>query len=533
MNTAVSTAPHSRTLPATGARQHAPIWRMVLSLALVGLAWLITTAVFWRGYVGSDDFFYARYAYLLHRLPINHWEFRIPAILAMRACFKVLGPTEIAAALPTLLTSLCMLAAVAWYVGWPAKLNWRTQLSVLLAATFPMDVALRSLPGANYFAAGIVALGAVCMLKRGRWTPYIGAALLSLAFATHEGMLWYIAAFCLAALAFDRRRFWKPVLTCVLISASLLAVECTTYKILLGHPLIRFQTAAAAATDLPLGYDPDLHMGGFRFWAWPVLENLVFSHVLGIYLILLLVTGLAFWKKLSLTDRILFVAMFAAWFWWSYGTSVPWVYKPFFRQVHGYGFLVFGTCILLPTTMGFLLRSRRTLAVGLIALAAAVHVALLTTAGHYGQNTVVARRLLAYSRQHPERQFLTDVGTWNELYVLGGFRLPPNVVCLNGPKLAELQINREPAGVPRYAFPKTSIDSVLVNLETLQQGKLEPEFVRYLEACPWPHTRIAPIGYRMAFAPVAHLIHPKPFMINNYGGEVLLKPANQRPSTIN
>src|SRR5271157_6642136 len=101
-----------------------------LAIAFVALVWLVMTCIFWKGYVGSDDIFYARYAWLFHRPPINHWEFRLPIILAVRASFITFGPSEVAAALPTLLAALAILASVAWFVKWPVRWNWQTQCSM-------------------------------------------------------------------------------------------------------------------------------------------------------------------------------------------------------------------------------------------------------------------------------------------------------------------------------------------------------------------------------------------------------------------
>ncbi len=145
MMSTFSTVDQVRTNSASTSRRKT--WAKPLAIGLVALVWLSTTFLLFRGYVGSDDVFYARYAFLFHRPPMNHWEFRIPAILAIRASFFALGPTEFAAALPTLLASLAILASVAWFVGWPSRLNWQTQIAMLLTATFPMDLGFRSIPG--------------------------------------------------------------------------------------------------------------------------------------------------------------------------------------------------------------------------------------------------------------------------------------------------------------------------------------------------------------------------------------------------
>src|SRR5579885_3606766 len=111
------------------------IWSRPVAIGAVASVWLAMTALFWVGYAGADDMFYARYAFLFHRPPINWWEFRIPAILAIRAAFLLFGPSAFSAALPSLVASLAILFSVAWLVHWPAQLNWQTTGAMLLAAT--------------------------------------------------------------------------------------------------------------------------------------------------------------------------------------------------------------------------------------------------------------------------------------------------------------------------------------------------------------------------------------------------------------
>src|SRR5262249_29884715 len=160
-----------------------------------------------------------------HRPPITWWEFRMPAILAIRGAFLLFGPTEFAAALPSLLASLAILAAVAWFVDWPRTLTWQSQAAVLVAAVIPIDLGFRSYPAAHQIASGLVALGMVWLLKGGRTTRIIGSILLASAFMTHEIMLYYIGLLCVMCLAFDRRTYLRPVIWCAVTVAVFLAVE--------------------------------------------------------------------------------------------------------------------------------------------------------------------------------------------------------------------------------------------------------------------------------------------------------------------
>ena len=322
-----------------------------LWIAITLALWLGTTWVFWVGYAGYDDQFYACYAFRFDRPPISWWEFRIPMILAIRASFLAFGPSEIAACLPTLLASLAILASVAWFVDWPRRLNWQTQASVILASVIPLEAGSRSDPCASHLSAGFLAVGTVCMLKGVGRTRYLGAPLLAIGFLTHEVSFYCVAMICLVALAFDWRRFWGPVLACVAVSGCAFLAECLAYQVLLGDPLARFRMAAQSNLgSMTVGYDPDVGIGGWDFYAWPI-KNLFFCKCFGFDLIALLVTGIVAWKRLSTEQRVLFASTFLIWLWLGYGTLVPWEYKPLYRQFSYYQPLTLGIAALLPGTL--------------------------------------------------------------------------------------------------------------------------------------------------------------------------------------
>jgi hypothetical protein len=110
----------------------------------------------------------------------------------------------------------------------------------------------------------------------------------------------------------------------------------------------------------------------------------------------------------------------------------------------------------------------------------------------------------------------------NHMYALSGFQLPENVVCVNGPAVERhLCVNKEPAGAPKFSFPELSVDGVLVNLETLNAGRAETEFVRYLNEHQGKRTRIAPLRYRVTCRPLLAFIEPRDFMVKSLGGEVV------------
>ncbi len=491
-----------------------------LSIASVALAWLATTLFFWTGYVGSDDFFYSRYAFLLHRPPINWWEFRSPLILTLHAVYRLFGASEFVSALPTLLASLAILAAVAWFVEWPRKITWQNQFSLWIAATLPMDVGFRTTPYACYFAGGFLALGTVCLLKQERKWHWVAAPLLAAGFLAHESMAYYLAVLSVVLLAFDWRRYLRPVVVCGIVTFLAFGVECAVYWALLGDPLARIKVASSNTSLQIAGYDASLGLGGVRFYTWP-LEFLIYGKAFAFDLLLLLLAGLAVWRRLDRPKQILFVVTFAFWLWLGYGTQVPWAYRPIGRMAYFYTVLTLGVAALLPVVVGALFSARPRLAQALLALAICAHLLNLSAGGRWGQDVKVSRALLGYANQHPAQHFVTDVTTMNQLYVLSGFRLPPNVVCVNGNSVrAKLLLNEEPPSQPRFVFPQTTIDAALINSEEQDAGKPDPDFQNFLRDQPFNRVRLLPVAYKFAFRPLLSFTRPRSFMVLNLGAEL-------------
>jgi len=144
--------------------------------------------------------------------------------------------------------------------------------------------------------------------------------------------------------------------------------------------------------------------------------------------------------------------------------------------------------------------------------------------GRWGENVNVSRQLLQYATQRPSQRFVTDVGTMNHMYVLLGFRLPANVVCVNGPAVEHhLLLNKEPPATLRFSFPDGRVDGLLLNLEEANQRPLEAEFQALLHRRPEHHLQIAPVRYRPVFVPLLVFLEPQPYMIRSLGG-VLVSP---------
>ncbi|HLH38377.1 MAG TPA: hypothetical protein VKX39_04450 [Bryobacteraceae bacterium] len=498
-----------------------PIWSRPVAIAAVASVWLAMTALFWVGYAGADDMFYARYAFLFHRPPINWWEFRIPAILAIRAAFLLFGPSAFSAALPSLVASLAILFSVAWIVHWPAKLNWQTTGAMLVAATMPFDVGARSTAGAITIATGLLALGTACLLQDGPKTRWAGAALFALAFSTHELSIFYIGIFCLAALLIDRKRFLGPVIACLLFSLCLALIEAAVYKHLVGDALARFRMSASESANQAFDSDPDTNLTGLAFFLWPV-RNLFFGKAFGCDLILTLIAGLLAWKFLFWRQKLLFLSAFLTWAWLGYGTKVPWAYKPLYREIHYYGIVIVAIAVVLPASLAIVFRHRPFWAGAILLFALAVQFACSAAGGRWGDDVKISGDLLNYARLHPSQVFLTDVATMNQMYVVNGFRLPENVICENGSAVRkDLLVNKEPPGAPVFTFPERPVQGILINRDVLEMRGAEPEFTRFLRQHPGPRTVIAPLRYKPWLRPLLPLAGPRPFLIKSQGGELV------------
>ena len=157
----------------------APVPFLIISI------WTLSTWLGWIGFVGSDDMYYARYAWLFHRLPMNWWEFRIPYIMSLRGSFLVFGPTEWGACVPGLLASLVSLGSVHYYLTHTGSqtrdARWRATYvtSLLLMTLLPITVVLRSYPVAPSLAIGILSAGTAAFLAGpGRRIRMLGAVFL-------------------------------------------------------------------------------------------------------------------------------------------------------------------------------------------------------------------------------------------------------------------------------------------------------------------------------------------------------------------
>ncbi len=440
--------------------------------------WIAARAIFWVGYVGSDDFFYVNYAFNGDRQPVDHFECRLPSIWAMRLSYAMLGPTEFAACLPGLLASAMTFVAVGVLAGWPNEIRWSTLGALVLVAILPIDVELASYPVASTLAAGLTSLGAVVLLKGNRWWSHAGGLLLAMGVWTHAVPGYFVAIFTLVALAMDWRRYLPPLATAAVTTCALYGSQSLAYGMLYGNPWLRFDLMSYYTAG---GVPADVRAGGdLRTFFYMPVQMITSGRQFGWCLIILPVASAWAWPQLRRDHKIILLTTVGFFLWLGYGTTVPWKYKPFTRGIHYYLPLMLGVCALIPVALEHAFAHRQRWAI------VAFGVLLVTLGGNlcdralWGSWVDVSRKFLEYSRQHPDEQFIADVRTVNEIYVLNGFAFPENVACSDDPEiLKRLLVNHVPAGTTQWSFPLTTPSAIFVN--TLRQASgADKAFHRYV-----------------------------------------------------
>jgi hypothetical protein len=487
--------------------------RRVAAVVAVVSVWAIARWAFWLGFAGSDDAFYVRYAELMHRQPINHWEFRSLSVWLMRLSMLAFGFAEWSACLPSLLASAATFVALARLVRWPADLTPMNTSAMLLLATLPIDMVFASYAGASSIAGGFLALGIALTLTGPR---VAGGVLLTMAFMAHEWCFYPIAMFCLIALAFDHRTYRPAVAVCVTLSAVYFAGECAYYGVTLGDPMARVKAMTAGTAENRVIEEAG---GSVARFYWMPIQLLVFNKGTAFGLLALLAAGAAGWRRFDVPQRILFTSAAVYLLWKGYGAMVPWEYKPPCREVRLYFPVTLAICSLVPAALyqsGMGIR-RPTL---IVALLVAVQLATSAAGGRWGQHVEVSRDLLAFARSQPDRRFVTDVTTMNDLYILNGCRLPANVVCLPDSHLHDLLANKEPEGHVRVRFPEGGVGGILVNRESLTLPDEEP-FADYVRANAGHTIWSSPVRYRPLFDALKIWRTDSSFAVLSLGGEAI------------
>jgi hypothetical protein len=113
----------------------------------------------------------------------------------------------------------------------------------------------------------------------------------------------------------------------------------------------------------------------------------------------------------------------------------------------------------------------------------------------------------------------------NEMFQVGGYTLPRNVVCLNGPAVeAHLLLNKEPATSPRFHFPVVSASGILVNTEEEAGMPLEAEMEAFRALHRGRDETVVEPRTKWIFRPFVKILGTRSFPILNLGGHAILLP---------
>jgi hypothetical protein len=406
--------------------------RLAAAAAGIVLLWLAVRVVFFEGFHGSDDFSHARFAFLWHRPPGDHWESRLPYNALMRASFVVLGFSEVAAAVPGMIGSALTLGAGLWLV-WHRRRSLRMfVLAGVLFAFLPSDVLLATTAAATkILATGLLTLGAAVLLcRRGWWWGLLAGAAFGVAVTTHLSVMFFAGLFLLSAVLLERSRLWTCVWALAGAAAVALALNVGVFYLWTGDPLHRFHIIVGthfAILDVDVNARPPLtESGALSVWfLWRPIQDLIVSKYFTLWAGAALIGALATWRRRSPACRLLALASLLTWLWMSYGTQTPTRYEPFPGTTSYWQPLNMLIVIILAELL-CAIRWRRAAAAA-AALPCLMALGVLGMSGPWGQNVEISRALMAYAKQRPARHFVTDDRTLTQMYVLNGFEPVGNV----------------------------------------------------------------------------------------------------------
>lgn len=402
-------------------RKSAGAW---LPWLLLFLWWAALRAVFFTGFVGSDDFFHLRYAIQWDAPPASHWEARLAFNAILRILIRVLGYHEWACALPSLAGSLLLVTAAirgAYLAG-----GRRTAiLAGWIAASMPLDVILSTVPIASPLSSGIAGWFFVELLG-GRW---ILAALIG-------GMAAVVGALV--------EKQIRPLAAAALAVCAYSLLDSGINALSWGDPFYSLRI-------LSRWHDPD---PSYRTWTAPwflyPFRSFVFSKEFGLTAVLACCAP--FLRPAGRKWTFMCAATVTAfWLWVGFGSVKPTEYEPFWRLTR------FQYPLIVPISMALAealpgLRAGSTIPAGILS---ALHVLLLAGSGSWGESVEISRRFLAEVRSRPDRVFLTDLRTEREMIGLNGFQPIGNLrswpqVCESAEAQGDWLLAENPLNLANY-----------------------------------------------------------------------------------
>ena len=277
-------------------------WRLVGVVLALLAAWLLLRVAFFEGFWGVDDLHHVRFALAMDHPPANHWETRLPPNALLWASFQVLGFSEAAAAVPSLIGSLLFVlsgVAMSWHLWRCPKM---TAWVGLLLAVLPGDVLFSTTPGARIFATGIFCLAVTLLMTRRGWASLIvSGLLLGLAVWSHLFVMFYVGI-VLLCVAWMKLRSWRQAAVGLGIAvAAFAAPSIAIDAIWTGDPLHSFHVAqkshlAGVAIDVHARHIRTDNGGvDWMFFVRPV-KDLLFSKEANLLGLAAVVGGVAVWR---------------------------------------------------------------------------------------------------------------------------------------------------------------------------------------------------------------------------------------------
>ncbi len=440
-------------------------------IAVCASLWLAARLAFFIGFEGSDDLFHVRFAAAWDRPPIDQWESRLAVNALLRLSMALLGPTETAAVLPSMLSSAALTGVVLWWCRRHAML-WQAWWAGLLAALLPVEILVATTITASPLTDALLACGTAALLAAsGSRTGRITAACcLGLAPVVHPMAMFYLAALGTAVLVVAPRRYGRTLALVAAAAVLCMAVELGVWAFLYGDASLKARIVARIINSSSV--IPERTLTPEKA-AW-ALQHLLVSKGFGLAAAAALAGGLLCWRRLGPPLRVLAVTALLYWCWVGFGSYLPWSYRPITPTVRYLHPLVFPVCLLFAATVTDLIRRPAAARAAGVAVLVSCLAASLAS-GSWGQNVEISRELLACAQRHPELRFVTDLYTINEMYVLNGLRTPANMQVTRH-ALRRRRMDSGVACVP--AQGPWPADAILVNPLNLARSPAEEQEFR-------------------------------------------------------
>jgi hypothetical protein len=322
----------TNTLSETSLNGRQANWSLVATILCVFVAWGAINLAFFDGFRGSDDFHHMRFAMFWDRLPVDHWETRLPFNAMLRLSFLTFGFGQVSGSLPNLLGSMLVLAS-GMHLAWRfSQSKGMVLLTGLLLACLPVNLGWA--PNAKPLATGLATAGFAVLLSGSGVRSVIAAGLLfAFGIWCHVSLLFFVGIVIAVATVMKLRPWQHCALALGIAGAAYAAGEFGTFWIWAGDPFYGFRIVSSVALGI-MAHDPDFvsRTGGtvcsWRF-VWTPIRDLLASQGLGAVGLAAVGGAIVRWRSLDRFARSMVWIALLTWAWMSYGTTTPTRYLPF------------------------------------------------------------------------------------------------------------------------------------------------------------------------------------------------------------